>query len=493
MNNQIDKCITSRTNINKSQERDQKTLNDVNKQQNKTSFSDKINPGKENQDQTKIRNKILDLDKQITDRLKKLNKKTPILSDSQENNGFLESILEENSFCESAEKDLEEKQKISLLDNIEENNKRMSFAETKQNVEKILEEINKRNENKEHEQNLKKNQNDPPPFLKKKNDENKKLFFEDFNDFNEKELINSGKNQNFENPLTARLENNNNPEIISNFDKNIEISNFFDEKKDEISKNSQELRFFKHIHSFSASKSNFTDEINGRDILQSIKESAKKKQEKMMKELQNRRFCPEKEKIMDILKTHRAISNHENSKIVKSHHKNSYSFSETKVNNNVEITNFNENNDLKIEKFEEKPKNKEELIVKNLNEVIFEKIEKTPEKKPKNELFVDKILSKLLKNEKNINIIENSKNEIISVDQVLRTMKREPIKPTEPFKEFKLNSKIIEKEVNKDEKRFSLEVFSKENMKNEAEKDRKKGGSAYSTPKTIKSIKFLIF
>ena len=250
MNNQIDKCITSRTNINKSQERDQKTLNDVNKQQNKTSFSDKINPGKENQDQTKIRNKILDLDKQITDRLKKLNKKTPILSDSQENNGFLESILEENSFCESAEKDLEEKQKISLLDNIEENNKRMSFAETKQNVEKILEEINKRNENKEHEQNLKKNQNDPPPFLKKKNDENKKLFFEDFNDFNEKELINSGKNQNFENPLTARLENNNNPEIISNFDKNIEISNFFDEKKDEISKNSQELRFFKHIHSF---------------------------------------------------------------------------------------------------------------------------------------------------------------------------------------------------------------------------------------------------
>ena len=503
LNNQIDKCITSRTIINKSQQ-EKKPINDVNKQQNKTfSYDDNINPGKENQDQSKIRNKILNLDKQITDRLKKLNKTTAILTDSQENNGFLESILEENSFCESAEKDLEEKQRMSLLETVEENNKRMSFAETKQNVEKIFEEINKRNENKENEQTLKKIQNEPT-FMKKKIDENKKLFFEDFKDFNEKELE---KNQNIEDPLTARLENNN-PDLISSnpesstFGKNLEISNLF-EGKDEIPKDSQELRFFKHIHSFSASKSNLTDEINGRDILQSIKESAKKKQEKMMKELENRRFCPEKEKIMDILKTHRtqkAISNHENAKMAKSHHKNSHSLSETK-NPNVEITNFNENNDkmdLNIGKFEEKPKNKEEPVVKNLNDVIFEKIQKT--KNESNELFVDKILAKLrgssFKNEKYINIIENSKNEIISVDQVLRTMKREPIKPTEPFKEFKLNSnetKILEKDVKNDEKRFSLEVFSKENMKKEAEKERKKGGSAYSTPKTTKCLKFIIF
>ena len=106
LNNQIDKCITSRTIINKSQQ-EKKPINDVNKQQNKTfSYDDNINPGKENQDQSKIRNKILNLDKQITDRLKKLNKTTAILTDSQENNGFLESILEENSLCESAEKDL---------------------------------------------------------------------------------------------------------------------------------------------------------------------------------------------------------------------------------------------------------------------------------------------------------------------------------------------------------------------------------------------------
>lgn len=483
LNNQIDKCLTSRTIINKTQERE--PINAANKLQNKPSSYHNINPGKENQDHTKIRNKILDLDKQITDRLKKLNKTTPILSESQENTGFLESILEENSFCESVEKDPEERSKMGLLEIVEENNKRMSFAETKQNVEKIFEEINRRNENKENEQNLKKSQNDSP-FLKNE----KKIFFEDFHDFNEKELVNSEKN---EDPLTARLENNKNTPESSIFDRNIETSNFFDEKA-EFPKISQELRFFKHIHSFSASKSNSDELINGRDILHSIKESAKKKQEKMMKELQDRRFCPEREKIMDILKIHRtqkAISTHENAKIVKSHQKNSHSLSETKNNSNVEF--FHENNE-KIEKFDEKPKIiEEEPIVKNLNEVDFEKIQKTPEKKPKsetNELFVDRILSKLrsgFKNEKNL---ENSKkNENISIDQVLRTMKRKPIKPTEAIKDCKVNSneaKILEKDANKEEKRFSLEAFNRENRKKEVEKEIKKGGSAYSTPKTIK-------